>query len=135
MDPTMVATQALALLSPYIVRAGDAAAQKLGEAAAKNAEAILDLIRRRFGADQDTYGEQTLAKVLEKPNEQWPKEALKDQLVEKAQNDASFRNELESLVQTAKRDPESYQFTVNVSGGSVGTINQYGKVGEINSGA
>jgi hypothetical protein len=134
-DPNMLASQALALVSPYLARVGEAAAQTAGEAAAKQAEAILGAIRRRFGDDKDAYAEQTLDKVIEQPEEEWPKQALEGILASKARQDAAFKAELEQLLQNAKQAAATQQFSVHVSGGKVRDIHQIGSVGTINSGA
>jgi len=133
-DPNMLATQAVALLSPYLTRAGEAAAQMVGEAASKQAEALLGAIRRRFGADQDTYAQQTLDKVVERPEEEWPKQALQGILLSKARTDPAFKEELEQLLQNANADRPTQQFSVDVSGGKIGSINQIGSVGTLNAG-
>jgi hypothetical protein len=133
-DPTVLASQALALLGPYLTKAGEAAAGKVGEAAAKHADAILGAIRRKFGADHDTYAEQTLAKVEKEPHAEWPKQALQGLLTEKVQEDPAFMAELERLLQSAKQDPATQQFLVQVYGGQVGEIFQIGSVQTLNVG-
>ena len=119
MDPSLLAGQALALLGPYLAKAGGVAAEKVGVAAAKHADAILGAIRRKFGVDQDAYAEQTLAKVEEQPREEWPKQALQRIVADKAQKDPAFKAELERLLESAKQDPTTQQFLVQVYGGQV----------------
>lgn len=134
MDPNVLASQALALLSPYLARAGDSAAQTVGAAAAKQAETILAAIRRRFGIDRDVYAEQTLDKVIEEPRQESPKQALEAILANKAKQDTSFYAELEQLMQEAKRDPSTQQFLLKIYGGEVGKIFQIGSVQTLNVG-
>lgn len=134
MDPTLLATQALALLGPYLARFGDAAVQKAGEAAGQHADAIINAIRRQFGADNDTFAEQTLDAVLKQPTDASPKQALQGIVASKAEKNETFKAELERLLTEAKADSQTQQFLVNVYGGKVGEIFQIHTVGTINVG-
>jgi hypothetical protein len=134
MDPMLLATQALALLSPYLARAGNAAAQKAGEAAAQHAEAIINAIRRQFGADHDTFGQQALDALVKQPDDESPKMALQGIVASKAAKNQTFKAELERILKDAKQDSKTQQWLVNVYGGQVGEIFQIHSVGTINVG-
>ena len=135
MDPMLLATQALALLSPYLAKAGDAAAQKAGEAAAHHAEAIISAIRRQFSADHDKLAEQTLDTLVAQPDDQSPKDALQGIVAGKAAKNQSFKAELERLLKDAKEDPKTNDWLVQVYGhAQVGQIFQIQRVDTINVG-
>jgi hypothetical protein len=134
MDPTMLASQALALLSPYLAKVGEAAATSLGGEVAKHAQALLDSIRRQFLADHDSFAEQTLDTLMKQPEEPSPKQALQGILASKAQTNAAFKAQLEQLVREAREDPATQQFLVQVYGGRVGEIFQIGSVQTLNVG-
>src|SRR5690349_20910783 len=135
MDPIALATIAINLLGPYLARAGDAAAQKLGDSAAKHVGDMLETIRAKFAADDDTYAGQTLARVEQQPDAEPRRQALAGIVAEKMDADPAFKKRLEELVREADRDPSTHQFLVQVSGGSVGDIVQIGTATNVEIGS
>jgi hypothetical protein len=134
-DPTILAGQALALLSPYLTRLGDAALHQAGEAAAQHAEAIISAIRRQFGADHDGFAEQTLDAVLKQPDDASPKQALQGIVASKVEKDPAFKSELERLLKEATDNAQTQQFLVQVYGhGKVNEIFQIHTVNTLNVG-
>jgi hypothetical protein len=129
MDPV---SAAVALLAPYLARAGEAAATKAGEAAVSGAKALLVMIRRRFSRDGDHYAQQTLARLEEKPEDQARQAALQGVLAEKAKEDPSFATELEQIVKQTTFDQPVAQFLTQVYGGKVGKIVNIGAAETVN---
>lgn len=135
MDPTQLATQAVALLAPYLTAAGKAAAQKAGAAAGQQFQALMVAIRRRLSSEPDTYGQQTLARLEQEPEAQPRQRALADVLAEKAEADAGFARELEQLVQSARQEPAVGRFLTQVYGhGRVDQLFNIGSVQTLNVG-
>jgi len=128
MDP---ASAAVALLAPYLAKAGEAAASKAGEAAVAGAKALLEMIRRRFGGEGDQYARQTLERLEDKPEDRGRQAALEGVLAEKAEQDGSFRTELERLVQQTTFDRPVAEFLTEVYGGEVGKIVNIGAAGTV----
>jgi len=128
MDP---ASAAVALLAPYLAEAGTAAASRAGEAAVDGAKALLAMLRRRFSGDKDEYAQQTLTRLEEKPDDQARQAALQGVLAEKAEEDRSFRTELERLVHQTTFDRPVAEFLTEVYGGEVGKIVNIGAAGTV----
>jgi hypothetical protein len=135
MDPTQLASMAVSLVAPYLTEAGKAAANKAGEAAGQQVEAILAAIRRRFQGDGDSYAQQTLERLEQQPDAEGRRRALGDVLAEKAA-DPAFAQELGDLVRKAKDDPATSRFVTQVYGHArVGQLFNIGAVETLNVGA
>ena len=134
MDPTALAGAVVAMVAPYLAEAGKAAAEKAGESAASHVGGILGVIRRKFGADDDEYAQQTLARLEEQPQAEARRRSLADLLAEKLEAEPAFREELERLVQGARRDTQTMQFLTQVYGGQVGEVFNIGSVQTLNVG-
>lgn len=133
MDIVQIATAAVALLAPYLIKAGESAAGKVGEKALEKVEALYQAIRRRFAADKNDYAEKTLQRMEEQPTSEGCQAALADILAEKAQNDPGFAQELMQLVQSATQDKTVVQILTQVYGNArVGKIINIGNAGVVN---
>jgi hypothetical protein len=95
-----LATAAVALLSPYPVKAGEEFAKKAGERLADKAEALYQAVKAKFKGD--AYAEQTLARVEEKPEAKGRRATLQEVLAEKLEEDADFAEMVRRLVEEAK---------------------------------
>ncbi len=113
-DP--MTTAAVALLAPYLAKAGEEVAQKVGDAAWQMAASLYQAIRRKFTKDQDAYAQQTLQRLKEQPTNEARQAALADVLNEKVQADPSFAQELKQLVQDTTQTQGINQFLTQVYG-------------------
>ena len=114
MDIAQIAPAAAALLGPYLAKAGEAAAKKIGEAAWEKTGALYQAIRRRFEADKDEKAQETLQRLEEQPLDEGRQAALADILTEKAQADPTFAQELMQLAQGVTQDKTVAQFLTQV---------------------
>jgi len=127
MDWAQVATTAAALLTPllpYLVKAGEKAAEeagkKFGTTAWDTAKALYEAVRGKFTAD--TYAEETLKRAAEKPESEGRRAALAEVLAEKAEADQEFGKQLTQLTQVAAQEEGIVNFLTQVYGGKVGKI-------------
>jgi hypothetical protein len=100
MDIQAISTAAIALLSPYLAKAGGAFAEKAGEKLAEKAGALYQAVRAKF--ESDAYAKQTLARVEEKPESEGRKATFQEVLSEKLEEDADFAEVVRHLVEEAK---------------------------------
>ena len=100
MDAQTIATAAMALLSPYLAKAGEAFAKEAGEKLAEKASALYRAVKAKFKGD--TYAEQTLTRVEEKPEAKGRQVALQEVLAEKLEEDPDFAETVRRLVEEAQ---------------------------------
>lgn len=117
-----IVTSAVALLAPYFAKAGEGLANKAGEATWEKIVALYQAIRNKFSADKDDYARMTLQRLEEKPSAEGRQKALADVLVEKAQADPEFAQELTRLVQGTTQGKDVANILTQVYGGEVGKI-------------
>lgn len=133
---TQLGTETLILLAPllpFLNKAGEALAKRIGESAYEKGKAIHETIRRKFASDQDEDAAQALKRLIEKPVDEDLKSGLAKIIEDKAAADGRFANELEKVVREAKRDPNFVQFVTTIQGNAhVGQILNIGHVENIN---
>jgi hypothetical protein len=100
MDVQVLATAAVALLSPYLVKAGEAFAKQAGEKLADKAEALYQAVKDKFKGD--AYAEQTLARVEETPEATGRQAVLQEVLAEKLEEDPEFAGTVRRLLEEAR---------------------------------
>jgi len=96
-----IATAAMALLGPYLAKAGGAFSEKSGEELAEKVGALQRAIKSKFKGD--TYAEQTLTWAEEKPQLKDRQGALPEVLTETMEGDQDFAETIRRLVQEGKR--------------------------------
>ncbi len=111
-DPISVA--AVAMIAPYLAKAGEAAASKAGEAVWQAAESLYHKIHAKFSHEHDIYAEQTLQRLEDQPTNEERQAALADVLTDKLQADPSFAQELQQAVQGAAQTQGTDQFLTSV---------------------
>jgi len=131
-----VAASAIAILAPYVAKAGESFAEKAGEKLAEKAGALYQAIKNKFKSDSDA--EQTMALVEAKPDSKARMSALEEILTDKMKEDSDFAATVNRLVEEAK-EADSHRVLVfgqrniavggNVSGSTfiTGDSNQVGK--------
>ena len=100
MDIQRIATAAMALLSPYLTKAGEVLAKEAGEELVEKASALHQAIKAKFKGD--AYAEQTLARLEEKPKAKGRQAALREVLAEKLEEDPNFAQVVRRLLKEAK---------------------------------
>lgn len=100
MDIKAIAIAAIALLSPYLVKAGEAFAGETGKKLLGKAGELYDKIKQKFKGDG--YAEQTLARLEEKPQSEERQVALRGMLVEKMADDNDFAEAVRQLVEASQ---------------------------------
>jgi len=124
MDPAALATSAIALLVPYLTKAGSAIVERIGKDVAgtvsTRVESLYEAIKRKLGGND--YAAQSLNRLEEKPDEEERQAALKGVLKELLVKDAEFRTAVEHMVAEAQRARGGAGTTILVSGsGSAAT--------------
>ena len=128
-DP--ISTAAVALLAPYLAKAGEEIAQKAGDAVWKMAESLYQAVHRKFSADKDTYAQKTLQRLEEQPTNEARQAALADVLNEKVNSDPSFAQELKQLVQNTTQTQGINQFLTQVYDNA--RVNKIVNIGQIDT--
>ena len=95
-----VAASAIAILGPYLAKAGESFAEKAGEKLLEKAGALYQAIKSKFASDSDA--EQTIAQVEAKPDSKARMSALEEVLTEKMKQDPDFAATVNRLVEEAK---------------------------------
>ena len=93
MDWTQISLAVVAILGPFLTKAGEAASEKIGEE-------LYDWLKQRFQKAQDDDAQMALAQLEKKPDSKPRRDALVEVLAERAAADpAGFGAELQSRVQ------------------------------------
>jgi len=135
MDAPTLATSAVALIVPYIAKAGEAIAEKAGQAVwdsfAGKAKALYDGLKAKFAGDEDAAS--ALKQLENKPDSEGRQAALKEVLEEKIQADPTFAEMLLQLVAELKQSGgDTITQILAISGGKVGKVTQIGKARDVN---
>ncbi|UCC52881.1 MAG: hypothetical protein JSV68_02730 [Anaerolineaceae bacterium] len=120
MDPNAIAASAIAILSPYLVKAGEEIAKGAGQAAWKKTGDIYEAIKVRFAKEEDDFPAQTLEQFEKSPDKR--KGAMQDVLGEILAHDPAFTQQLTNLLKEADDAGAGAVFNVNIFGGEVGEI-------------
>lgn len=100
MDPIIatLAANAVAVLIPYVKKGAEEFASEVGNAAAEKVKILLNTLKTRLSGDKEAAG--NLERFEEKPERY--KSALKDNLLEKLDEDKNLAAELEKLLKEIK---------------------------------
>ena len=120
MDITIIASATIAILSPYLAKAGEEVAKKAAGAAWQKVTAIHQEIKARLKKEKDDYPSQTLKRFEESPENR--KGAMQDVLEEILSKDKAFAESLLSLLKEADKVGSGTTFNVTIFGGEVGEI-------------
>lgn len=140
MEFTILAAAAVSALSPFLAKAGDAAAQKAGEGIGQSLYDLL--IARGKDPEQPKKYNEVLDLLEKKPDSIVFQEAFKEKLIKDLKNDPSFLEELQSVVQPILYDNSSWEIssehkiedsynnnTIN-SGNTTNSHNHYSSAGD-----
>jgi hypothetical protein len=89
MDPATIATSMVTILGPYVSKAGEAFAKKVGEVAVDKAEKMLGWLKQKFAGDPSATKDLTRFEQDPKAFES----GLKAAIQEKAEADPAFAQE------------------------------------------
>ncbi len=120
MEPTALATAAIGILSPYLVKAGEEVAKSAAQAAWKKAAEIHKSIKSRIEQEEDDYLSRTLQRFEESPEKR--KGAMQEALEEILAKDTGFAASLLALLKDAEQAGAGTVFNVSVFGGEVGEV-------------
>ena len=118
MDIQLIAAGAMAVLSPFLIKAGGAFAEEAGKALAEIAGALLQTVKRKFAGD--AYAEQTLARLEDKPESVRRQGALEDVLVEKMEEDIAFAEEVHRSLEASRMADTQHVIAFGVRSVAVG---------------
>ena len=117
MDPTTVATTAVTVLAPYIVKAGEKTAEKLGEMLPAGIGKVWTAITGRFKGKP--AAESITAELVAQPNDEDNQTAFRIQLKKVLESDPGFMAELVQLLAAVQSEREDQ--ILNTGSGAVAT--------------
>jgi hypothetical protein len=110
MDPISLATAAVAVLSPYLAKAGEGAAKKIGEEAVDGAGKLIGWMRTKLGG----AAQKALDDLAAKPNSELNQTDLRTQLAKALEADPALAAELQAML--PRQATEAGAMTQDVSG-------------------
>ena len=120
MDVSVIASAAVALLSPYLAKAGEELAKKAGTAAWDQVTKIHQAVKARFKTEEDTFPAQTLERFEKEPEKY--SGGMEDVLKGVLKKDPEFSQSLADLLNKADRAGAGSVFNVSVRDSEVGEI-------------
>jgi hypothetical protein len=117
MEPITLITTALAFATPYLIKTGEAIAEKVGED-------IWNVIKKPFQKDKSTISKFD----INNPEE---KERLVESLIEFMRNNPNYKTELESAVVIGERELKGLQQNIYNEGQIEKQINIQNNTGNI----
>jgi hypothetical protein len=100
MDPTALAAAAVAFLAPYLIKAGESLAEKMGETLPENAAKLWKAIADKF--KEEAAAEVAARDVAADPADEDNLAAFRKELKKALRNDAGFAAEIERLLKQAQ---------------------------------
>ena len=127
MNIESVAMAAVALLGPYLAKAGEAFAKKAGEQLIEKVGALYQVVKSKFKGDN--HAEQTLARLEQAPESKRRQAALEDVLIEKMEQDTEFAAQVRRWVEESESTGggDVIQQHLDISG-KAGSVIQVGKI-------
>src|SRR3954469_4484843 len=110
MDPFTLASATVALLAPYLAKAGEGAAKKIGEDAVETGGKLLGWMRAKLGG----RAKEALDDLAAKPDSEDNQTDLRKQLAKVLEADPALVAELHAMLPADAQDPGS--MSQNVSG-------------------
>jgi hypothetical protein len=99
MEP--VAAAGISMLTTLLVKAGQPLADKAGQAVADAADSLFGAIKKKFKGD--SYAEQALSRLEEKPESKDRQASVKDVLMEQMEKDNAFAAEVRRLIEVIQK--------------------------------
>jgi hypothetical protein len=117
MDPLTLATTAVSFLSPYLVKAGEKAAEQVGKKLPDTVGKMWNAITARF--KDKPAAEEAVKDLVAKPDDQLNQSAFANQLRKVLESEPAFAAELERLLNSAQS--EGGDTIINIGSGAVAT--------------
>jgi hypothetical protein len=117
MEPLTIATTAVAFLSPYLLKAGEKAAEEVGKKLPEAAASVWNRIVTKFRGN--VVAEAAVQDFTEKPGDQLNQSTFTNQLRKVLDAEPVFATELARLLEEAKR--QSGDTISNTGSGAVAT--------------
>ncbi len=111
-----IVASAVALLTPYLAKAGESAAQEAGKAGLGKLQELYKAICQKFNKDKDDHARQTLQDLEAEPTDEDCQAALRRILKKKAEADPSFAEALADLVNDTTQGEPVSKFVTQVFG-------------------
>jgi hypothetical protein len=125
MDPNIpLAASAVAVLAPYLAKAGDEFGKETGKAIASKIGALYQALKTRF--ENKPTAREALADLEANPGNEDAKAALRLQLRKQMNADPTLVDTLRQLLGEIDQDQGSISFLTQVYGGQVTSIGQIG---------
>ena len=96
-----VAASGISMLTAFLAKAGQPLADKAGQVVADAANSLFGSIKKKFKGN--SYAEQALARLEEKPESKDRQASVKDALMEQIEKDDVFAAEVRRLVEVAQK--------------------------------
>ena len=96
-----LAASGISILTTFLAKAGQPLAEKAGQAVADAADALFGAIKKKFKGN--SYAEQTLNRLEEKPESNDRQASVKDVLLEQMEKDDVFAAEVRRFVEVARK--------------------------------
>ena len=129
MDVTAIASLAgsvVAVLAPYLAKAGEEIAKEAGKATANKVGLLYQTLKDRFKTRSSA--KEALADLEAQPNDPDVQAALRIQLKKQMTKDQTLVDQLQQLLSEIKQDQETYSFLTQVYGGNVDSILNIGEL-------
>jgi hypothetical protein len=131
MDISTLAASVVAVLAPYLAKAGEEFAKEVGKAAVSKISTLYQAIKDRF--QRHTAASESLADLETAPNDQDAQAALRQQLKKQLADDPAFADTLYQLIDQIGQDKQAAAFLTQVYGGEVGQILNIDKVDKLDA--
>jgi predicted lipid-binding transport protein (Tim44 family) len=120
-----IAGSVVALLAPYLVKAGESAAQEMGKTGFGKVKAIYQAIAQKFS--RDDHGQQALKRLEEKPLDEKRQRDLIDLLAKNVTEDPEFAKKLAVLVENVTEGNPTNQVVTQI----FGSVEKYVTIGDV----
>ena len=123
MDATTISTLAssvVAVLAPYLAKAGEEFAKEVGKAASSKIGALYQMLKTRFKGQPAAA--EALADIEAMPDNEDTRTALRLQLKKQMTTDPAFADMLRQLLDEIGHDQQATTFLTQIYGGKVGEI-------------
>ncbi len=126
MDPVTIAASAVAILTPYLAKAGEEVSKKAVGAAWEKVSEIYQAVKGRLSQEKDEYPKEVLKRFEKEPEKR--KQAMQETLADVLEKDPDFSGKLLKMLKDADKAGAGTTFNTNIFGGEVGEIINIGSV-------
>lgn len=126
MDPVTIAASAVAILTPYLAKAGEEVSKKAVGAAWEKVSEIYQAVKGRLSQEKDDYPKETLKRFEKEPEKR--KLAMQEILADVLAKDPAFAGKLLKMLKDADKAGAGTTFNTSIFGGEVGEVINIGSV-------